>query len=44
MDEDKRLGRDWLWGKLGPALLGKAMLSKSLIHFSADGWAYVPSL
>ena len=30
-------GRDWLWGKLGLALVGKAMLSKSLIQFSADG-------
>ena len=29
-------GRDWLWGKLGLAL-GKAMLKKSLIQFSADG-------
>ena len=26
-------GRDWLWGKLGLALVGKAMLSKSLIQF-----------
>ena len=30
-------GRDWLWGKLGLALVGKAMLNKSLIQFSADG-------
>jgi len=37
-------GRDWLWGKLGLALVGKAMLSKSLIQFSADGWGCVPSL
>jgi len=49
MGEDKRLwklpdGRDWLWGKLGLALVGKAMLSKSLIQFSADGWGCVPSL
>jgi len=33
---DKRLyklpdERDWLWGKLGLALVGKAILSKSLI-------------
>ena len=27
-------GRDWLWGKLGLVLVGKAMLSKSLIKFS----------
>ena len=37
-------GKDWLWGKLGIALVGGAMLSKSLIQFSADGWAYAPSL
>ena len=45
MDKDKRLwkfpdGRDWL----GLALMGKAMLSKSLIQFSVDGWGCVPSL
>ena len=43
MDKDKRLVEaswvvDWLWGNLGLALLGKAMLSKSLIQFSVDGW------
>ena len=37
-------GRDWLWGNLGLALMGGAMLNKSLIQFSVDGWAYVPSL
>ena len=37
------VGRDWLWGKLGLAL-GKALLSKSLIQFSADGWGCVPPL
>ena len=37
-------GRDWLWGELGLALVGKAMLSKYLIQFSADGWGCVPSL
>ena len=41
MDEDKRLveasGRDWLWGKPGLVLVVKAMLSKSLIQYSADG-------
>ena len=36
-------GRDWLWGKLGLTLVGKAMLSKSLTQFSADGWGCVPS-
>ena len=33
-----------MWGKLSLALVGKAMLSKSLIQFSVDGWSYVPSL
>ena len=37
-------GRDWLWGKLSLALVGKSMFSKSLVQFSADGWGYVPSL
>ena len=37
-------GRDWLRGKLGFVLMGRAMLSKSLIQFSVDGWGYVPSL
>ena len=36
-------GRDWLWGNLGLALMGIAMLSKSLIQFSVDGWGCVPS-
>ena len=30
-------GRDWLWGKLGLARVGKAMVNKPLIQFSADG-------
>ena len=30
------------WGRL--VLMGGAMLSKSLIPFSVDGWSYVPSL
>ena len=40
MDEDKRLpdGRDWLWGKLSLALVGRAMFSKSFIQFFANGW------
>ena len=37
-------GRDWLRGKLGLVLMGGAMLSKSLIQFSVDGWGYVPFL
>ena len=37
-------GRDWLRGKMGLTLMGEAMLSKSLIQFSVDGWGYVPSL
>ena len=37
-------GRDWLWGELGLALVGKATLNKSLIQFSADGWDCEPSL
>ena len=35
-------GRNWLWVKLGLALVGKAMLGKSLIQFSADGAAVLP--
>ena len=31
-------------GKVGVVLMGGAMLSKSLIQFSVDGWSYVPSL
>jgi len=49
MEKDKRLmelfdGNDLLRGKLGLVLLGRAMLSKSLIQFSVDGWSCVPSL
>jgi len=36
--------RDWLRGKLGLVLMHRAMLSKSLIQFSLDGWGCVPSL
>ena len=32
-------GRDWLWGRLGLSLMGKARLSKS---FSVDEWGCVP--
>ena len=31
-------------GKLGLVLMGRAMLSKSLIQFSVDGWGCIPSL
>ena len=30
--------------KLGLVLMGRGMLSKSLIQFSVDGWSCVPSL
>ena len=35
-------GRDWLRGKLGLVLVGRAMLSKSLIQFSVDGTVFPP--
>ena len=31
-------------GQLGLVLMGGAMLHKSLIQFSVDGWGCVPSL
>ena len=31
-------GKNWLWGKLGVALMVRAMLSQSLMQFSANGW------
>ena len=31
-------------GKLGLALVGRALLSKALIHLSADGWGCTPSM
>ena len=37
-------GRDWLWVKLGLALVGRAMLSKSSIQLSADEQGCVSSL
>ena len=37
-------GRDRLRGKLGLVLMGRAILSKSLIQFSVDGWRCVISL
>ena len=52
MDKDKRLmeaswwerGGNWvLRGKLGLVLMGRAMLNKSLIQFSVDGWCCILS-
>ena len=37
-------GSDWLWRNLGLALMGAAMLSKSLIQFSVDEQDCVSSL
>ena len=37
-------GRDWLWWKLGLALMSGDMFSKSLTPFSVDGWGFVPFL
>ena len=37
-------GSDWHWGKLGLVLMGRAMLSKSLLQFYVDVWGCVPSL
>ena len=34
--------RDLLWGKLGLSLVGRVMLSKSFIQFSANGGAVLP--
>ena len=31
-------------GELGLVLMGRSMLSKSLVQFSVDGWGCVPSL
>ena len=36
--------RDWLSENLGLALFGVAMLGKTLIQFSVDGWGCVSSL
>ena len=37
-------GRDWLRLKLSLVLIGGALLSKTLIQFSVEGWGCVPSL
>ena len=49
MEKDRGLwklpdGRDWLKGKLGLVQMGGAILSKSLVQFSVDGWSCVPFL
>ena len=31
-------GKDWLWRQLSLALVGRPMLSKSLIQFYTEGW------
>ena len=36
--------REWLWGNLGLVLMGRSMLSKSLIQLSVDGQGCVLSL
>ena len=36
--------KDWPWGKLGPALVGRTMFGKALIRLFADGWDCTPSL
>ena len=33
-----------IFKNLGLVLMGRAMLSKTLIHFSVNGWCCVPSL
>ena len=37
-------GGDWWWGNPGLALVGRAILSKSLTQFSVDGWGCVLSM
>ena len=49
MGKDKRLMVASYWerltrGKLGLVLMGGAMLGKSFIQFSVDGWSCVPSV
>ena len=36
-------GRDFLWGKLGFVLMGRAKLNESLIQLSADGQGWITS-
>ena len=47
MEKDKRLMEaSWwervTWGKLGLGLMGRAILNKSLVQFSVEGWAVLP--
>ena len=50
MDEAKEtcvnllMGEGLAWENLGLALVGRALLSKALIQFSADGCGCIPSL
>ena len=49
MEKDKRLMEAFCWerlteGKTWFVLMVGAMLSKSLIQFTVDGWSCVPSL
>ena len=48
VEKSKRLMEASLWerlrGKLGLVLMGRAMLSKSIIQFSVDGQGCIPSL
>ena len=37
-------GRGWWWEKQSLALVGRPVLSKSLIQLSAQGWGCIPSL
>ena len=39
-----KLPKDWLGVKLGFALVDRALLSKTLIQLSADGWGCTSSL
>ena len=49
MQKDRRLIKAFWWDRLteggtGSFLMGRTMLSKSLIQFSVDGWSCVPFL
>ena len=37
-------GKDWLWGKLGLALVGKANAQEIFNPILADGWGCVPAI
>ena len=38
------VGWEWWWEKLDLALVGRVVLSKTLIQLSTDEWGCVPSL